>query len=130
MKLNNIGQGGHKFRMDDMVHLQTGVIDCLKALSKTVGNNIPGNANYFILDGAIITQSGGSTFITDGWIYWNGEICPITNNLPTGIPVTSNNAYFHLKTTVTPYPGYPDSGRSPVWCSPTRNRPSPRDRPW
>lgn len=80
MDKNNFFQGGHPFRLDDMVHLQNGIE--ANVLHWARGMQAP-NDN-FILEGCIITQAGGNENVTAGSVVLNGEIFPVeAHAIPT-----------------------------------------------
>jgi len=64
MKELNIKQGGHPFKADDLIHIQSGFKQTNTAFLRSYDNT---NGD-FILSGCVITSSGGNTSITEGWI--------------------------------------------------------------
>lgn len=70
MKKLNTFTGGHPLRLDDIAHLQDGIIDALKG----VVNGLGANNQAFVLQGCTFPTP---TTIAAGYIYWNGEVYPV-----------------------------------------------------
>jgi microcystin-dependent protein len=81
MKRLDLYTGGHPLRLDDITHLQSGIIDVLKGICDGIGLGV----GTYILSGCNITDSGTQTTVSPGYIYHNGIIYPFDG-------ITYNNA--------------------------------------
>lgn len=83
MQQLNLYTGGHPLKLDDILHLQTGVIDALKGICDGIGLGV----GTYILAGCEITATVLQTTVNPGYIYHNGIIYPfdgfIYNNVVT-----------------------------------------------
>ena len=72
MKKLNLATGGHPLRLNDIVHLQDGVIDALKG----VVNGLGANNQNLILQGCV-TSGVFPVSLSAGYIYYSGEVYPV-----------------------------------------------------
>lgn len=64
--------GGHPLQIDDLVHLQAGVIDVFKGMCE----GLRGSSQAFIIQGCETTIGSGNFTVSTGYIYYNGEVYP------------------------------------------------------
>lgn len=110
MKKLNTFTGGHPLRLDDIAHLQDGVIDALKG----VVNGLGANNQNLILQGCV-TSGFAPISLSAGYIYFNGEVYPVdAQTLP--ILAIGQSYYFTVEeVVVSPSPvTYQDSSSKNV----------------
>lgn len=99
--------GGFGLAQDDLAWMQDGYKDALAALGKKAGRGNP-----VILSGMVSTAGGGgSTDVSDGWFYYNGEI--IQFNASTYAALTGANVALITIATTTSSVGFYD-GSTPA----------------
>lgn len=116
MKNLALYQGGHKFKIDDLIHLQASMkevvaVICEGLIATQNGSGIvPGHAAV-VVSGCIISYGQGplssTATMSSGWIYFEGELYH-TTGIVTPINKTTLIS-FRIDEAVTPYVGYPDS---------------------
>ena len=100
---------GHKFRINDLEHMQAGTIEAFSHVCKYMTNNHP-----VILWGAVVDAAPTPSIdghCNEGAIYYNGEIYYVPDHV---IPMGASSLQYKIYTAVgqdtdsTPYTGYPD----------------------
>lgn len=74
--------GGHRFRIDDLLHVQAGLIDALAGVASSM------DTGSFVISGCVVTTGAGNTLWTDGYIFHQGEVFKVA----AGSFVGTNNA--------------------------------------
>lgn len=99
MKKLNFFTGGHPLRLDDLNHLQDGIIDAIKG----VVNGLGANNQNLILQGCVVSGVSPQV-ISAGYIYFNGEVYPVdSQTLP--FLAFGESYYFQVEElTVSPSP--------------------------
>jgi hypothetical protein len=97
MKKTNIGDGGAPIINDYITILQNGTIEALAALVSSFGNNV-------ILNGAVVSISGSTLSITEGWAFFDNEIIRIPSHSWSGTSLIFAIAYTEVVEVVNPIP--------------------------
>jgi hypothetical protein len=101
MKKLALYTGGHNFRIDDLLHMQTGTIESLMALGRAVRKLF--GVNEICLDGFSTNLTGSSLFWTQGWFFANDEIFFLPGgSLSTTSSFNPNYLYARVKETYAP----------------------------
>lgn len=92
----NLSTGGHPLRIDDILHLQSGIIDALKGICEGLGL---GNSTYF-LSGCNVSVNIllAQQTVSPGYIYHNGKIYPL--DTPVTVPLSllpGQVAYWYIE---------------------------------
>jgi microcystin-dependent protein len=104
MKKIQMFQGGHPFHNDDLLHMQEGLIEAIKAVVEAIASvgDTP-NANAYILKGVV--ETGNVTSYTSGYIYYNGEVFEVIDGTPLLSIGNQGEYYWEVEqSTVTPSP--------------------------
>jgi len=88
MKKLNPQTGGHPFRLDDLIHVQNGLIEDAAGLASAFNNG-----NFIALQGCAVT--GVNNSVTAGYIYYNNEIFKVPATV-VGVFAFGNSMYWKI----------------------------------
>ncbi|MCU0441454.1 MAG: hypothetical protein MUE96_03575 [Bacteroidia bacterium] len=107
MNLIQFFTGGHRASWRDLEFVQAAFRVCMEALGNSLGSN-------FILTGCNITEAGGNTTVSEGWVVINGEICYFAGEtFTTGLQALKS--FGVLQTNGTPQVVYKDTSVKDVY---------------
>ena len=104
--------GGYPLCQDDLEYMQDGITNAMLALFAGLGNG------PYIISGCAVTVTlvTGTTYntsITSGWIYYNGDIIPVTACSLNGVDLGVNGVYAVVTNSDVPNPLAFENGSAP-----------------
>lgn len=96
MKKLDLKTGGHPYRLNDLVHVQNGLIEVIEGIAN--GFN---DGDNFIINGCEVTSAINNDF-NSGFIYFNGEVFKVESGTAGPTPVGEQLFWNIVETTENP----------------------------